>query len=385
MRIAFDLRRMGNLGIGRYMKCLVEAILAEEPNGDYVLILPPGAERKISIGSSQPKAVVSRLKYYSIHEQIGLPKLLRDYKVDLLHEPHFMLPLLRPCRSVITLHDVIGLARKENIGSRLGQLYYRLMISAAARLTDKIITDSEYSRDDIIRLLGVRAEKIRVIYPGIDSGFYCVKDADQLNSVRSKYRIEKAFVIYTGFYRPRKNHAALLRAFQKFTSHGGDANLVLVGPIEEGENELRHLGSELGIADRVIFTGFVDDLVLRALYSASRVYACPSLYEGFGFTVLEAMACGTPVVCAPVTSLPEVAGDSALYADPGDSEQFGKALYDAFADVSLRDRLIQRGRRNVERFSWAKAAHATLSVYREAFGTPPQEDLARPVAGRNVA
>jgi glycosyltransferase involved in cell wall biosynthesis len=366
MKIAFDLRRIKNLGIGRYMKSLVEAILAQEPQGDYLLILPPGAEDMIQVGGSRAEIVTPRLKYYSIREQIQLPMILRDHKADLLHSPHFMLPLVRTCSSVVTIHDVIGLVWKENLRSRIGRVYYRWMVSAAAGLADQIITVSKFSRDDIVRCLGVDPKKIKVIYEGISPDFQQISDNVQLENIRAKYRIEDDYIVYAGIYRPRKNHAALLRAFRRFLSNEGHANLVLVGPLNEGEQELRRLADELGISKKVIFTGFVDDYALRAIYSAAKVYACPSLYEGFGFTVLEAMACGTPVVCTGGTSLPEVAGEAAIFADPRNPEEFAQALHNVFTNASLRSTLIEKGRRNLLRFSWANTAKETLGVYQEA-------------------
>src|SRR5579863_7075703 len=306
MKIAFDLRRIKNLGIGRYMKCLVEAILVQEPLGEFLLILPPGGEGMIQGKGPNVTAITPKLKYYSIQEQIHLPKILRQHKVDLLHSPHFLLPLVRPCSSVVTIHDVIGIACKDDLGSRIGRVYYRWMISAAVRLADRIITDSKFSRDDIVRYLGVDQHKIEVVYPGISPDFRPLNNSSDLENVRKKYRIEDDFIVYTGIYKPRKNHAALLRAFQKLVCGQKHTELVLVGPLSEGEPELGRLAGELGIRKKVIFTGVVDDFELRALYSAAKVYACPSLYEGFGFTALEAMACGTPVVCSRETSLPEV-------------------------------------------------------------------------------
>jgi glycosyltransferase involved in cell wall biosynthesis len=366
MKIAFDLRRIKNLGIGRYMKCLVEAILAQEPRGDYLLILPPGAEDMIQVGGSRAEKITPKLKYYSIREQIQLPRILRDHKVDLLHSPHFMLPLVRPCASVLTVHDVIGLRWKEDLQSQIGRVYYRWMISAAVRLADRIITVSKFSRDDIVRCLGVDPEKVEVIYEGISPDFRQITDHAELEIIRTKYRIKDDYVVYAGIYKPRKNHAALLRAFRTFLSNNGHANLVLVGPLKEGERELRRLADELGISKKVIFTGFVDDYELRALYSAAKVYACPSLYEGFGLTVLEAMACGTPVVCTGETSLPEVAGDAALYADPRNPEEFAQALHNVFTNANLRGTLIEKGRNNLRRFSWANTAKETLGVYQDA-------------------
>jgi glycosyltransferase involved in cell wall biosynthesis len=274
--------------------------------------------------------------------------------------------LVRPCASVVTIHDVIGWRWKEDIESRIGRVYYRGMMYSAVRLADRIITDSNFSRDDIVRCLGVEREKIKVVYPGISPDFEPVTDKVQLENIRSKYRIEDDFILYTGIYKPRKNHGALLRAFREFLSNESHANLVIVGPLKQGEEELRRLADELGISKKVIFPGFVNDAELRALYSAARVYACPSLYEGFGFTVLESMACGTPVVCTGETSLPEVAGDAALYADPRKPAEFANAMHRAFADASLRTSLVEKGRMNLQRFNWVNTARETFEVYRNA-------------------
>src|SRR5258708_30257193 len=150
-KIAFDLRRIKNPGIGRYMKCLVEALLAREPEHEYLLIMLPGTEEMIAVSGKHVEKLSSKLKYYSIREQLELPKILRVHGVDLLHSPHFMLPLRRSCPSVVTIHDVIYLACKEDLPSRLGRLYYRGMMAAAVRVADRIITDSEFSKRDIMR------------------------------------------------------------------------------------------------------------------------------------------------------------------------------------------------------------------------------------------
>jgi glycosyltransferase involved in cell wall biosynthesis len=188
--------------------------------------------------------------------------------------------------------------------------------------------------------------------------------------VYSKYRISGQFVLYTGIYKPRKNHAGLLHAFQKFLAIGGKGQLVIAGPLNEGEADLKALAQKLGIEKQVVFAGFVDDLDLQALYSSARVYACPSLYEGFGFTVLEAMACGVPVVCSTAASLPEVAGQGALYADARNPEEFANALHLAFFDTDARRLLIENGQKNCQRFRWETSAQQTLAVYHEAVRTP---------------
>lgn len=370
MKIAFDLRRIKNPGIGRYMKCLAEAVIARAPEHEYLLIMPPDATDAVDPVPGAVKRIAPDLKYYSIREQVELPRILKREKVDLLHSPHFNLPLVRPCPTVVTIHDVIYLACPEDLPSPVGRLYYRSMMSASAKLASRILTDSEYSKKDIVRYLKADPGKVEVIYPGVDGTFHRPIDDGQLANLLSKYGIAGEYILYTGIFKPRKNHAGLLRAFHYLRRKGYQAQLVIAGPVESGESELRRLAQELGVAGDVIFAGFVSDEDLKALYSGARVYACPSLYEGFGFTVLEAMACGVPVVCSSETSLPEVAGDAALYADARNPDEFGAALLRACNDMVLRDELQQCGRRNLQRFSWQNTADQTLAAYSHVLGSP---------------
>ncbi|HEX7288696.1 MAG TPA: glycosyltransferase family 1 protein [Candidatus Angelobacter sp.] len=373
MKIAFDLRRIKNPGIGRYMKCLVEAVVARAPEHEYLLILPPDANGILHCPHGRVQEIVSSVKYYSLREQIELPRILRRYKIDLLHSPHFNMPLASPCPVIATLHDVIYLACPEDLPSRLGRGYYRVMMEAAVRRADRIITVSEFSRREILRYLNAGNAEVEVIHSGVDPLFTVLTDPGQVRRVLERHGITTDYVLYAGIYKPRKNHAGLIRAFACFLAKGAKGQLVIAGALGEGERELRALATELGIASRVVLTGFVDDCELRALYSGASAYACPSLYEGFGFTVLEAMACGAPVVSSPETSLPEVAGEAALYADARDAEEFGAALYRVFTDQTLRERLIPAGRTNLQRFNWADAAERTVRVYEHVLGAPAQK------------
>jgi len=368
MKIAFDLRRIGNPGIGRYMKCLAEALTAQAPENEYLLILPTGGDALVDAPGAEK--ICSPIKYYSLREQVELPRLLRRHRVDLLHSPHFLLPLLRTCPAVATIHDVIYLACPQDLPSPAGRLYYRGMMNACARIATRIITDSEHSKTEIVRYLRAGTERIDVIYPGVDPVFAPVTDAAQLAAVRSRFGIDREYILSVGIYKLRKNHAGLLRAFRRCLANGIQAQLVIAGPIAEGEAILRRLASELGVAERVVFTGYVNDADLCALYSAARVCVCPSFYEGFGFTVLEAMACGAPVVCSRATSLPEVAGKAALYFDPHDPEEMASQLVHVFSGDALRDSLMEQGRQNLQRFNWAETARLTLAVYHQALQLP---------------
>jgi glycosyltransferase involved in cell wall biosynthesis len=244
------------------------------------------------------------------------------------------------------------------------------MMHACSRLAARVITDSEHSKNEIVRYLRADPAKIEVIYPGVDQQFSPVAAPAQLEAVRSRYGLERDYILCVGIYKPRKNHAGLLRAFRHVLTSGVRAQLVIAGPMAEGESVLRRLAAELGVSGSVVFTGFVDEPGLRALYSAAQVCACPSMYEGFGFTVLEAMACGSPVVCSSTTSLPEVAGDAALYFDPHNAEEMAGQLLRVFSERALRASLIERGRLNLKRFSWSETARQTLAVYHQAMEMP---------------
>ena len=368
MKIAFDLRRIGNPGIGRYMKCLVESMIDLAPEHEYLLILPPDGEHLVNAPNATK--IVPCVKYYSVREQIELPRLLRRHKVDLFHSPHFLLPLVRLCPAVATIHDVIYLACSQDLPSFAGRLYYRAMMNACSRLAARIVTDSEYSRSEIVRYLRTDPGKIDVVYPGVDPGFQPVVDSARLEAVRARYGIDQDFILSVGIYKLRKNHAGLLQAFRSFLESGTRAQLVIAGPMAEGEPKLRRLAVELGIAEQIVFTGFVNDADLCALYSAATVCACPSFYEGFGFTVLEAMACGTPVVCSVATSLPEVGGQAALYADPHKPQEIADQMLRIFFDAHLRNSLVIQGRQNLQRFSWANTARQTLAAYHHAMQLP---------------
>jgi glycosyltransferase involved in cell wall biosynthesis len=367
MRIALDLRRIRNPGIGRYMRCLTEALLAVAPEHDYVLVLPPDGADLITGGGPGVEKLISELKYYSLREQVEIPRILRRHRVDLLHSPHFNLPLLCSCPCVTTIHDVIYLACPEDLPSRVGRLYYRAMMHHAIHAADAIITDSDFSRTEIQHYLKTKRE-IQVVHPAVDARFRPITDAEALDDVRKRFGISGDYVLYTGIFKRRKNHGGLLRAFRRLAELRPDAKLVISGPLDEGERDLRNLAEQLNISARVVFTGFVEDSDLPALYSAAAVYACPSLYEGFGFTVLEAMACGVPVVCSAETSLPEIAGDAALYADARDPLQFGAALHRAFTDSDLRRNMVEKGKANVRRFDWRATALQTLAVYQQVVG-----------------
>lgn len=364
MRIGYDLRRIQNPGIGRYMRQLVDAVLRVAPSNEYVLITTPQMEGEIP-HSANSTVVATRARYYSVAEQFALPRIAREYRLDLFHSPHFLMPVGAPCPVVVTIHDCIYIACPEDLSTAIGRYYYRFMMQTAARRAVKIITDSEHSRRDIVRFLGASYARISVVPCGVDQKF-CPQPEQEVRRVREKYGITREFVFYTAIYKPRKNHARLLQEYALLRASGVHAQLVLGGPLDEGHKSLAAMARSVGIQQDLVLTGFIPDSDLPALYSAARLYACPSTYEGFGFTILEAMACGTPVVCHPATSLPEVGGDAVLYADANTPGEFAAAMKLLLCDSDAHARRVASGLHRARQFNWDDSARRTLRAYDEA-------------------
>jgi len=294
--------------------------------------------------------------------------------VDLFHATEHLLPRFSSVRTVFTLHDLIFLFHPET-HKPLNRWFLTLMMPRFLRVADAVIAVSECTKRDAIRFYGIPEEKITVIYEGVNPRFRPA-DPEAIAAVRARYSLPEHFILYVGTIEPRKNLAALLEAFHHLLATCSlrpapcdllpatcDLRLVIVGKRGWLYEGFFHRLRELGLEDRVIFTGYVPDEDLPAIYSAADLFVFPSLYEGFGLPVLEAMACGTPVVCSDTSSLPEVAGDTALLVDPTDVRALAAAMERALTDEHLRAEIRARGLGRAGHFTWEKAARGTLEVY----------------------
>jgi len=274
----------------------------------------------------------------------------------------------------VTIHDTIHLIYPQDLPSFTGRVYARLMMMTAVRVADRIIALSGHAKSEIVRLLGAREAKIQVVpHPGVSPEFFVSHDKVTLAETRAKFGILGRYILYTGIFRERKNHIGLLRSFALLRQKQKDVQLVIAGPLDKGEAILKGMAAKFGIADQVVLTRFVSNEELPALYFGASVYACPSLYEGFGLTVLEAMACGVPVVAHTGTSLPEICGDAALLSDATQAEKFAAALEMALEPGMMRDSLIERGFQNVKRYSRDKCSTEVIRLYNELSGRTVQE------------
>jgi len=300
--------------------------------------------------------------YQQIISAISTNKPINQSTTPLYHATEHLLPYLRT-PTVLTVHDLIFLRQPQH-HTRRNRLFLQLAMPRFVRAADAIIAVSQHTRRDLLELYRTPAEKIHVIHEGIDAAF-APAGADEIARVRAAYSPERPYLLMVGTLEPRKNHAEALRTLARLKAAGFPHCLVIVGGAGWLFEPVRALVDELDLAGDVHFTGYVPAADLPPLYSGAACFLLPSLYEGFGFTVLEAMACGAPVVCSNVSSLPEVVGHAALTVSPHDEEALLAAVQRVLQNQSLAQSLRQRGMDRAAQFQWARCAAATVEVYRE--------------------
>jgi glycosyltransferase involved in cell wall biosynthesis len=312
---------------------------------------------------------------------------------DVLFVPSHVLPLVYPRRSVVTVHD-LGHRYYPEAHTAAQRRYLEWSTRHHVRAAAHILADSSSTKDDLVCIYGADPARITVAYLGVDPGFCPVRDEDAVEAVKEKHGIEGHYLLYVGTLQPRKNLVRLIEAFAQMgemgksqianeqmgksanrsrehgtrnTEHGvRDLRLVLAGKRGWLYEGILSRARELGVAERVVFLGFVDAVDLPALYSGALLFVMPSLHEGFCMPALEAMACGTPVACSSVSSLPEVVGEAALTFDPHDVEDIALAMRRGVDDGALREELIARGFERVKRFTWQRCAEQVLDVLERA-------------------
>lgn len=285
-------------------------------------------------------------------------------RVDLFHEPDFVLPPTLPgTPTVLTVHDLTFIRDPESAFPRLRRYLNRVVPRSVARAT-RVLADSAATKNDLIELLHTSPDKITVLYGGVDARFAPMADPKRLAAVRAKYSLGlDPFILGIGTLQPRKNFSRLIQAFAALHSQLSTRHLVIVGGKGWLYDDIFAEVKRLGLEGRVLFPGFVDDDDLPALYSAADVLAFPSIYEGFGLPILEAMACGTPVVTSVTSSLPELAGDAALLVEPTDVDAIAATLRRLLQEADLRRKLVAAGFDQARKFTWEKAAVQLLGIY----------------------
>jgi glycosyltransferase involved in cell wall biosynthesis len=300
-------------------------------------------------------------------EQISLPKLAISHQLDLLHSLHYTMPLAFPGYKVVTFHDMTFFLF-PHLHTLPKRYFFRFFIRTSSRRAAALIADSENTRQDTIRLAGVSPDKIFTVQLGVTQEFRPLRDNTILQQARQKYHLPDHFLLYVGMIEPRKNLSTLLKAFAKVADQMPDHRLVIVGPKGWMVDNIHQQTDQLRISDKVYFTGYVERDDLPLIYNLAEVFIYPSTYEGFGLPVLEAMACGTPVISSNVSSMPEILGDAGVLIAPNNPQALGQSLLDLINDPMERQRLSLKGLERASAFTWEHTAEKTIAVYRHVFG-----------------
>ena len=328
MRIGIDARKLHDFGIGTYIRNLLRELAKLDRTSEYVLLTRPQDTGVAASLGENFRAVAARSGNYSIAEQISIPLYVRRERLDLFHAPHYVLPMLTPSRSVVTIHDCIHLKFPEYLRHRhLGYAYAKASLFTAAHKSDRIFTVSEQSKRDILSFFNVPAEKVVVTPNAIDNRFSVPPSDEHVMQIRERYQLSHSYLLYVGNIKPHKNLERLIEAFHLVRTQGrSELELLIIGDEISKLQALRRAVHKHDIHRYVRFLGFVPHQTLAVLYRLASVFVFPSLYEGFGLPPLEAMASGTPVVTSNVSSLPEVVGDGAILVDPYNPEAIADGL-----------------------------------------------------------
>ena len=364
MRIGIDCRMLGYSGIGRYIQVLIKGIVNSPDKHEYILL---GNEEKLSDFRKTNLVHIKKATspVYSFYEQLEMPLAARG--LSLLHVPHYNVPVFYDGRLIVTIHDIIPILFPQFLSSQRARWYARFILRTAVKKASLIIAGSENTKKDLIKHLNVPEEKIRVIYQGVGPEFKKIKDAISLHGCKKRYSLPDKFILFVGNIRPHKNVYNLVKAFLELRSARKIPHkLVLVGKKDLRFPEIRELFNLIEKnKEDIIYLGEIREEDLIPIYNLSDLFVFPSLYEGFGFPPLEAMACGVAVIAMRSSSLPEVVGDGGMLIDPDEPGALVNAIEKVLADESLKEELSKRGIERSSGFSWNKTVIETLKVYEQ--------------------
>ena len=380
MKIAIDGRIIFRRGVGRYTANLIKNLIDNAKQDEFYVYLDRNSVLTDLIRSKNLKFIRLNTSNPFYYEQFLLPAAAEKEGCEVLHCTDNKLPVFSRAfkgRKIVTIHDTMYVRplsmaiSKPTIRQRALDAYLKYAIPKSARSSDAVITVSEFSKSDIIKRTGISADKITVITEGVESKYKEIKEEKKINSVKEKFSLTKPFILMTAASDLRKNFDRAIEAFNLFnnmTEYKYQLVITSVGDEELKTTRIPEKIKELNLDKYVTLTGYVSDDEMIALYNSALFFLFPSIWEGFGLQVLEAFACGVPVICANTTSLGEVAGDAAMNIDPYSTEDITRAMTELEKSEAKREQLREKGFKQLEKFSWKEAALKTLEVYRKTAG-----------------
>lgn len=371
MRIGIDARMYGSKqgGIGRYIEQIIKYFeqLSNDSSTEFVIFLNKDNWDDFNPQNSRFTKVLANIKWYGWREQIQFPKIIKKSKIDLMHFPHWNIPLFYSNPFVVTIHDLLLFHYPTKEASTLGpisyflkNIAYHMVLKHALNKSKYILTPSKYTKEDIIKLFKINCEKITVTYLAPTK---ITSTADTDMEKKLKYSPNKPYVLYIGVAYPHKNLDRLIDAWKIFyTKYGNKYNLVLAG---RNNYFYKKLINKVAIEkiENIVFTDYVQDKDLELLYKNASLYVFPSLYEGFGLPPLEAMHYEIPVISSNATCLPEILNDAALYFNPKNISDIVDTIWQGLTDADLRQTLNTKSRQLIHNYSWKQTAKQTLEVY----------------------
>ncbi len=368
-RIGIDARKLTDFGIGTYIQNLLPALARIDSTNRYLIFARPEHAERIAELPDNFRFVSEKAPGYSVRELVALPWQILRHRLDLFHATHYVLPYLVACKTVVSIHDIIHVLYPEFLPNRFALVYASTMIRHSLSRGDRIIASSQNTKTDLLETFGIDGEKIKVVHLGVPRRFREPVDADIARETREKHGIDRPYILFVGNPKPHKNLTGVVRAYARARElHDFDADLVCVGDQGGEAFRVRRQAEALGIADRFRLTGRVSSDDLPAIYQGATLFLYPTLYEGFGFPIIEAMASGVPVVTSDKSALKEVAEGYADLVNPLDIEGMAKVVAHCMADEEHRTALARLGQRRAEDFRWQRTAEKTLEIYMQVLG-----------------
>jgi glycosyltransferase involved in cell wall biosynthesis len=371
VKIAIDIRRMTEFGVGTYLRNVVRTLGRLDHENQYFLIGPPGKVEEIGALPVNFQAVPLTAPEGSLRGYREFRGSLKGLSCDLVHIPNlFSIPRALPCPYVMTVHDMLDhMSRSRQRGGLWRSLHFQLT-RRVLQGAERIFAVSNFTKTEIEKLFGIHSDRIEVVYNAIDERFMRghASPADR-ELIAKRYQVKYPFLLYAGRISPHKNVVRMIEAFSALKGalekDGAypDLKLIIIGDDLSGNPDLRRTVVRSGVQNDVRFLGFVPIEVLRIFYDEAKVFVFPSLYEGFGLPPLEAMVHGTPVVTSAVSSLPEVVGKAAVLVNPENVFEIMRALHRVLTDRALRERMKELGCQQAKKFSWDVSVRRILDAY----------------------
>jgi len=378
MKICFDARVIidEETGLGNYTYNILKNLLEIDAENEYTALINKSLREDHPVKELQYKNLKKNyveIRQVSPQQQLLVIAPLLKEQPDVYHYPNFDLPIFQPYYSVFTVHDLTYLRHQSLYmnGRWLKNWYTKHIMKLGAKKAKRIITVSQSTKQDLIEILNVPHQKIEVIYEAIDDSFLNGKVSEKdptFQNLPFEIKACEKYFLFLGERRPHKNIIRIIEAFARFKKgKHNNFKLVIAGKSYSNYQEPEKMIKDLGLSNSVLLLGYVDESEKKALFKNTECFLFPSIYEGFGIPILEAMACGTPVITSNISSMPEIAGDAALIVNPYDIYEISTAIEIISQDTNLRNRLIKAGLDRIKDFSWKKAAEHTLKVYENIY------------------